>query len=186
VYNDEAQGYLDYTTYQPLVEEVQLDYIPPLARVKNGSYDHFIHVLGNNNLFIQDGKGTGEGIVLKNYQYYNKFGNQTWAKIITSEFKEKHHKTMGCPETEKTMVEERIASEYVTQALVDKTHAKIVADGGWSSRSIPRLLETVYHDVVTEELWTILKKNKEYKIINFPVLKHFVFKQVKLSRPDLF
>jgi ATP-dependent RNA circularization protein (DNA/RNA ligase family) len=73
VFNDATDSYLTYDTYQPLLDSYLVDYIPPLAKVKNGNLEHFIHVLERNNFFIQDGKGIGEGIVLKNYQYYNKY-----------------------------------------------------------------------------------------------------------------
>ena len=45
-------------------------------------------------------------------------------KIVTSEFKEKHHKAMGAPTTELKMIEERIADKFVTIAFVEKEFAK--------------------------------------------------------------
>lgn len=186
VYNDDTDQYLTYEEYQPLLEEFGLDYIPPLCIIKNGSYESFVHQLSNNTLFIKDGEGIGEGIVIKNYDYYNKFGKQVWAKIITSEFKEKHYKTMGAPETEKTMLEEKIADEFVTTALVEKTFAKIHTEmNGWTSRYIPRLLDTVFHDLITEEMWRILKDHKN-PTINFTTLKHFTIARIKQIKPEVF
>ena len=186
VYNDKTEQYLTYEEYQPLLEEFNLDYIPPLAIIKNGTYEDFVHQLSNNIMFIKDGEGIGEGVVIKNYDFYNKFGNQIWAKIITSEFKEKHYKTMGCPESEKTMLEEQISNNYVTTALVDKTYSKIHNEmNGWTSKYIPRLLDTVYHDVITEEMWSILKEYKN-PTINFTTLKHFVIGRIKQIKPEVF
>lgn len=186
VYNDKTDSYLTYEEYKPLLEEFDLDYIPPLAIIKNGTYESFVHQLSNNILFIKDGEGVGEGIVIKNYDFYNKFGKQVWAKIITSEFKEKHYKEMGCPESEKTMLEERISNDYVTTALVDKTYAKIHNEmDGWTSKYIPRLLETIYHDLITEELWSILKEYKN-PTINFTTLKHFVVGRIKQIKQEVF
>jgi len=69
---------------------------------------------------------------------------------------------------------------------VRKTHAKIVNDvGEWNSRLIPRLLDTVFHEVVTEELWNSLKKIK-YGTVNFNDLKHHVNNKVKRAMPELF
>lgn len=186
VYNDKTEQFLTYEEYQPLMEEFGLDYIMPIAIIKNGTYESFIHQLSNNVLLIKDGEGAGEGIVIKNYNYYNKFGTQVWAKIITSEFKEQHYKTMGAPETEKTLIEERIVDEFVTEALIDKTYAKIHNDmNGWTSRYIPRLLDTVYHDLITEEMWRILKEYNN-PTINFTTLKHFVITKIKQIRKDIF
>jgi hypothetical protein len=133
-----------------------------------------------NVFLIDDGKGVGEGIVIKNYQFKNKYNRQTWAKIITSEFKEKHSKVMGVSKMKgKKMVEEDIASEYVTLALCEKVKAKIINEkGSFSSKDIPRLLNTVYHDVVVEESWNIVKKFKN-PTINYKTLQHFIFKSVK-------
>jgi hypothetical protein len=186
VYNDETDTWLDYDTYKPMLDEFGLDYIPPLAIVTNGDYSKFIHTLQLNRLFIQDGEGVGEGVVLKNYNYYNKFGQQIWAKLVTSEFKENHHREMGAPESKGKLLEEEIAEEYVTQALVDKVYAKIQnCEGGWNSRHIPRLLETVYHDLIREETYEVLKTYKN-PTINFKTLKHFTIARVKELRGEIF
>jgi hypothetical protein len=186
VFNLETNQYLDYETYQPLLEATGLDYVPPLARIKNGTYENFIHVLEQNNFFIKDGQGIGEGVVIKNYSYYNKFDNQVWAKIICSEFKEKHHREMGSPETISLMVEEQVALEYCTKALCEKELAKIKLERqGWTSQYIPQLLGVVFHSIILDEMWDILKTHKN-PTINFNTLKHFVIKQIKLNLPEYF
>jgi hypothetical protein len=187
VYNDSSQEYVPYDGYKEFLDEYNIDYIPPLAKIKNGSYENFVHLLQGNNFYIKDGMGVGEGIVIKNYDFYNRYNKQVWAKVITSEFKEKHHKEMGCPETEKQLVEENIAEDYVTQALCTKTKAKIEIEygGGWTSKYIPRLLETVFHDIVREDTWDIVKNNKNVTI-NFGTLRHFVYKKVKEQLPEVF
>jgi hypothetical protein len=186
VLNDETDQLLSYEIYKPILDSFGLDYIPPLAVVKNAGYNNFIHTLSQNVLYIRDGQGVGEGIVIKNYDFYNRFGNQVWAKIVTSEFKEKHHKEMGAPEREGRLVEESIADEYVSQALVEKVVARIENEtGGWSSKYIPRLLETVFYDLIREEIWEFIKKNK-HPTINFKTLKHFTIGKVKTLKPELF
>lgn len=186
VYNDETEQYLSYDAYKPLLDEFGLDYIPSLAKIKNGSYENFIHVLNQNNFFIKDGEGLGEGIVIKNYDYYNKYGRQTWAKIVSSEFKEQHYKTMGCPEIESKMVEEEIAQKYCTKALIEKTYWKIHNEKeGWRSEYIPRLLETVFYDLIKEETYEFLKEFKN-PTINFKTLKAFVVQKIKSDMKELF
>lgn len=187
VFNDSSNEYVPYEDYKEALDQYSIDYVPPLAKIKNGTYEQFIHVLERNNFFIKDGFGNGEGIVIKNYDYYNKFGKQIWAKIITSEFKEKHHREMGAPETESRLPEEDFTDLACTEALCRKVMAKIEADnnGGWSSKYIPRLLETVYHDMVVEETWDFIKKNKNVSI-NFGTLRHFVTKKIKEQLPEVF
>lgn len=186
VYNDTTEQFIPYDEYKTILDNYGLDYIPPLAKIKNGTYENFVHVLGNNNFFIKDGEGTGEGIVLKNYSFYNKFGNQVWAKIITSEFKEQHHKEMGCPETSGKLIEEEIVDKFCTEALVQKVFANLQKlEEGWSSKMIPRLLETVYYDIIKEEMWEILKKHNN-PTINFKTLKHLVISKTKQVLPEVF
>lgn len=183
---DSKVKYLHYDVYKILLDKHQIDYIPPICSAKNASYDQLINQLQKNVFLIEDGKGVGEGIVIKNYDFKNKYGRNTFAKIVTSEFKEKHAKTMGGGDIKgKKMVEEEIAKEYVTKALVEKIIAKIDNDGGFNSRKIPQLLNTVFYDVIKEESWNFIKKHKQ-PTINFKTLQHFVFAEVKLKSPELF
>ena len=187
--NDELERgleYIPYDIYAPMLEEFGIEYIAPLRIVKNGDYEYFIHCLEVNDYLIEDGKGVGEGIVIKNYDFYNRYGRQTWAKIVRAEFKEKNRSVMGAPETEKIMFEEKIADQYVTEALVHKEYDKIrVECNGWSSKYIPRLLNTVFHVFIEEEMWHILKEYKN-PTINFKTLNTFVIGKIKRVMPELF
>lgn len=186
IYNDINDTLLPYDVYQPMLEEFSLDYIPPLAIIKNGSYENFIHVLNQNNLFIKDGAGIGEGIVIKNYSYYNQWGNQIWAKIVASEFKEQHYKVMGPPETVGKLIEEQIVEHFCTEALITKTQAKIQNENdGWSSKNIPEFLGQVEYDLIKEESFNIIKKFN-FPTINFRTLKHFIIAKIKRTMPELF
>jgi hypothetical protein len=179
--------YIPYDIYQSMLEEFSLDYIPPLAKIKNASYDYFVKALEKNNFLIEDGKGVGEGIVIKNYSFYNKFRRQTWAKVVTNEFKEKHVKAMGCAvlEAEK-MIEERIVNDFCTSAFVEKEYAKIVTEKeGWQSRYIPELLGRVFSELIKEESWNFVKKYK-YPKINFKTLNALVIQRIKEVKKELF
>jgi hypothetical protein len=179
--------YLTYEEYQPLMEEFGIDYIPCIAKYNNGTYEAFLKNLEGNNFLIADGKGDGEGIVIKNYQYRNKYGRTTWAKIVTSEFQEKHNKEMGPAEkSARIACEEHIIDDFCTEALIRKTYAKIIAEcDGWSSKFIPRLLNTVYHDLVIEECWNFTKKFKN-PTVNFKRLQQMVTQKIKEIMPELF
>ena len=85
----------------------------------------------------------------------------------------------------KKMVEEEIAEKYVTTAFCEKEYAKIESIDGWNSKMIPRLLNTIYYEVVKEECWNFVKENKN-PTINFKTLQHFVFAKVRDILPNLF
>ncbi len=183
---DTTLKYLHYNDYQKGLEKYNINYIPPICIIKNGSYEQFINQLMKNVFLIEDGKGVGEGIVIKNYNYKNRSNHQNWAKIVTSEFKEKHAKEMGGSIIKgKKLVEEAIAEKYTTKALCEKVLAKIELETAWSNKLIPRLLNTVYYDIVKEESWNFIKENKN-PTINFGTLQHFVFMFVKIQLPHIF
>lgn len=188
VYNDETDEYLPYSVYQPELQKYGVEYIAPLAIVKNADYELFQKYLKENFFLCPDGaKDPGEGIVIKNYDYYNKFGRQCWAKIIRQEFKEQHYKAMGAPEVNNSMMnEERIVLKAVDMHLVNKTVDKIrLEHEGWSSTNIPELLNRVYYDVVKEELWDCLKEIN-FGTVNFKTLKALVIQRIKQLRPEIF
>lgn len=184
---DDDGLFMSYDEYKPLLDFHDIKYIPPIKIIKNGSYDDFVFQMNqNNNFLIEDGKGMGEGVVVKNYSYANKYGRVCWAKIVTSEFKEKHTKEMGAPVTEFKMVESEIADRFVTQALCEKVKAKIENEtGDWKSSYIPRLLNTVYYDLIREDSWEIIKEFK-YPTVNFKTLQHFTNNKIKEYLPKVF
>ena len=132
-------------------------------------------------------EGIGEGVVLKNYEYFNKCGRQVWAKLVNSDFKDKHRKAMGAPVTVCTkLVEAEIVDTLLKDDIVEKVYANIcVSEDGWHSKFIPRLLETVWHDFVKETTYEAIKKQK-LPTINYKTLKALVLRKVKDIKPDLF
>ena len=124
---------------------------------------------------------------MKNYSYQNLFKRVCLAKIITNSFKEKHVKEMGATVKNcKQMVEQEICDMYVNTHLIDKTYAKITNEmEGWQSKYIPRLLQTVFYDLVNEELWDAVKELKN-PTINFKTLNAITVMKIKELRPELF
>lgn len=184
---DGSVEYIPYDIYKPLVEEFGLDYIPPIVTMTNGSYEYFIRTLDNNTFMIQDGKGVGEGIVIKNYDYYNKYKRQIWAKIVTNEFKEIHTREMGVNniKTEK-VIEQEIVDNYCTEAFIEKEYSKILNETGeWDNRKIPMLLGRVFSELVKEETWNIIKKYKN-PTINYKTLNALVINKIKVVKSDIF
>jgi len=186
VFDTASGAFIHYENYKDQVAMSGLDYLAPIAIVRNGVTDHFLKCLDKNVHMIRDGEGVGEGVVIKNYSFQNKYGRVTWAKLITNAFKEDHHKAMGAPEIGGVVIEETIAREFVTSHLIDKSVAKITLENdGWTSKMIPRLLGMVWHDLITEELWEILKKHKN-PTIDFATLNRFCIMKIKETRNDIF
>lgn len=182
---DGGGNYMPYEEYAEILAPFAIEYIPPITKIKNPTHDTLINFLPQNTYLIKDGCGAGEGIVIKNYEFVNKYGRVTWAKCITNEFKAKHVKEMGVGEKkQKTGPEELIVNDYITPELVEKEYAKIALEG-WSSKQIPRLLNTVYYCLIKEESWNFVKKLKN-PIIDFKRLQALTFAKVKETKPELF
>jgi len=179
--------YMPYEEYVPLLEKHNIEYIPPLAIITNPTHEQLIKIMEQNTYLIKDGEGAGEGVVIKRYAYRNKYGRQTWAKIVRTEFKEKQGKVMGAPYMKGTTnVEDRIIDVFCTPALITKTFEKIKVDNnGWSSKYIHQLISRIWHDLITEECWNFIKKNKN-PIINFKILYTKLVIKVKETLPELF
>lgn len=181
-------SYMHYDDYSALCKEVGFeDYIPPIRIIKNPHAEDIMKCLEENRFLIPDDKGTGEGVVVKNYDFVNKYGRRTWAKLVTSAFKEKHSKEMGAPESKgKDFIEEEIIGDYLSSEVIEKVYAKIVNDtGAWRSEYIPRLLGTVFHDFVTECIWEVIKKKKNPRI-DFKLLQRFTVLKIKEIKPEIF
>lgn len=173
--------YVPFDDYASMLSEYGIDYAPKIMSCKGvedapaGSLERSIEwAVANCGFLTAD--DIGEGVVIKNYGYRNKYGRRTWAKIVRQEFSEKKRKPK--PEQERG-VEYAIAEEYITKAFCEKELEKIKdACGGWNSKLIPRLLQTIWHEFVTEECWNFVKKYKQPPI-DFNKLKRLVDDKVK-------
>ncbi|HAY3553760.1 RNA ligase family protein [Elizabethkingia meningoseptica] len=178
--------YLHYNQYKQILEEYSIDYIPAFYKIKNPEYNKLLDILDHNNYLIKDGHGKGEGIVIKNYDYVNKFGRTIWAKMVTSEFKEKNIKTFGATELQQSkLIEEEIVDKFITKALCEKEYSKIENEDGWSNKMIPKLLNVIYYNLIKEECWNFVKDFKN-PTVNFKTLQHFSFSKTKEHLKNIF
>jgi hypothetical protein len=197
VYCRDRDRYVHYDEYAPLLLAYNLDVIEPKSRyLTPPSYEQLLREVATNEYLLQDGH-VGEGIVIKNYEWRNQYGRQPWAKLVRNEFKEENKRAFGT--TEKIgewAIEGVIAEKYVTKALVDKTYAKIKLEvldhlektgvlRDSRAHMIPRLLQTVYYDLVREECWNFVKEYKN-PTVNFKKLQQFTVYWVKKHKPELF
>lgn len=172
--------YLHYNIYSDILSKYGVNYIPPICIINNPTEELLIEQTKKNSYLIQDGKGIGEGIVVKRYDFVNKYGRMTWAKVVTNEFKEKNSKEFGVNKLKpKKTTESDIVNEFVTKSLCEKTMSKIeLQHGDWSSKYIGQLLGTVYYDLVREDCWNFIKKHKN-PTIDFGKLQKLTFGKVK-------
>lgn len=181
--------YMPYEVYITILSKYYIDYIPALCKINNPTKDKLVEMLDKSTYLVKDGFGSGEGIVIKNYDYKNRFGRIAWAKIVKNEFKDMHYKNgmFGVAEIKcKSEVEDKIVEKYVTEALIDKEYSKIkLESGGWQSKYIPRLLNTVFYCLVKEESWNMVKDFKN-PTIDYRRLNTLTVQRIKSLRPEMF
>lgn len=180
--------YLPYETYKEMLDEFGILYIPPLALIKNPTMEDLNKLLEKTGQFlVKDGAGIGEGIVIKNYDYYNDRGKQNWAKIVANEFKTIHHKAMGAPLIHGSLlIEEHIIDEFMTEAFIDKELSKIkVKYGGWKSKYIGEFIGRTMDEFLREEAYNFIKHFKNPKI-NFKMLYALGINKIKKTKVEVF
>ena len=119
----------------------------------------------------------GEGIVIKNHAFVDKFGNNNYAKIVTEAFKEDNGVTFGGNNKHSdTYWEMYITNKYMTLARIEKCMNKIqpTVEHKLDMADIPRIANTAYHDMLTEEIWEIAKK---VGTVDFKALKRVATKK---------
>lgn len=185
----EDETYVDYESYIKILDEFNIDYIPAICKINNPDVSRFPELLEKNHFLIKDNAGIGEGIVIKNYDYKNRFGRITWAKIVANEFKDNHSKNISFGVTEilqKSEIEEKIVNKFLTESLIEKEYSKIVTEeNGWSSKYIQRLFGVIWYCLIKEEMWNILKEFGNQKI-DFKRLNHLTVQKIKKVKIDLF
>ena len=198
--------YLHYDEWAPQLIEAGANVIDPLCIINNPTEEDIERVRDMHNTYlIEEGQGLGEGVVVKNYAFSNRVGKTVWGKSVRNDFKEKNMREMGPPKREgSTQYEALIADLYVTDAFVEKTRVKVemamIHEAGLSvadynekvgylaekrGQLIPRLLSTVYSELIDEETASFVKKFKD-PTINFKKLRQFTTAQVKKHAKDLF
>ncbi len=122
----------------------------------------------------------GEGIVIKNDNFLNKWGNRCHAKLVTNEFAEDNGLLFNTNNKAADNYNEMyIVNKWLQKARVDKVCAKLQPEINepLDLKHIPRITNTVFHDLITEEAWEIAKLNKT---VDYKVLKGLVMKKAKL------
>jgi len=182
------EEYLPYESYV-MIADYGIDVIPPQKIVSNPTIDLLTKFLPVNTYLIEDGMGAGEGIVIKNYGFVNRFGRCVWGKIVRNEFKEENRDAFGTKEIRLTDdVEIKIVEQYITRSLIDKELSKILLANEvteFDHKFIPRLLTTVYYCLITDDLYEAIKKYK-FPVIDFKRLDHLVKYKIKELAPELF
>lgn len=143
------------------------DYVSEVAEYLNLEYPHvFVKgVLTEDQINEYVGKSAiapaGEGVVLKAEDYVNVFGDHAYAKVVHQNFKEANAIVFGGNNKHsETYWEMYVVNKYCTTGRVMKIMQKLQSElpEKLDLQHTPRMTATCYHDMITEEIWEIVKK----------------------------
>lgn len=175
VYDLLAEAYWSYDDYKKVFDAdyPHIKYIPLLAKLENPTIDDIKALLPRTNEFLIT-DGLGEGIVIKNYNYKNKYGRITWAKMLTAEFQEqkKTHREQNRIIKETGEIEYELI-KILTREQVSKEQSKIIEsrhEEFWRPQMTLELLNRVWEAFITDNMLLIIKKYHN-PTINFAKLR---------------
>lgn len=177
---EENEEFLSREEVNQIAIEFGFDKPQDFGMFENPMVDMLKEFVGKSNLGLK-----GEGIVIKNLQFRDKYGNHNYAKIVSEEFKEDNGVTFGGNNKHSdTYWEMYVCNKYITVSRVTKIMNKIqpMIDKKLDMEHIPRICGSVYHDMITEEAWEIANKVAK---LDFNSLKRVCNKKIRQVYVDI-
>lgn len=191
VFDTDKNEYIDYDFYSIEMAKIGIKFIPVILYYSAYTDKEDIRNLTEENTFLVDLEKypdfKGEGIVIKNYCYKNKYGRTTWAKVVRSEYKtaKKKAKNKNTEDLYKNL-EYIVVESFVTQAFLEKEKMKLEEERGcWASPMLGEFLGRSYNTFIKEEMWNIIKKYKN-PTIDFKLLNKAYIDKVKETMSEIF
>lgn len=156
--------YLTHDEWIPMIESGYDKIMRPIAILDHPTEEQVDALLDKTNYNLPD-SAFGEGIVLYNYDFHDRYNHWQVAKIVRSEYLNGKKEKIKKPNISSTNVEEDIAEFYITDAEIAKEQNKIMLELGetawvFDNKHIGRLIATVWHEFISDSLPTVIKKYK--------------------------
>lgn len=180
IFDTESNRYIPFDEYRIDLDTLDLKYIPEIVTLNNPTEDEVRSYLNKTGDFLV-AEGLGEGIVIKNYDFVNRYGRTTWAKVLTEDFLATKNRTRASNHESKIEheVERRIVTAFLTPEFVSKEHSKLIElRGEWNSKMIFELLNRVFNEFWKDN-WELILKKFKYPTIDFKTLKRLIDNYVK-------
>lgn len=173
----EVKHTLDMDTTYKLAEDYDIPAVHLFAILENPTLDQIKEFSGQSVLGSK-----GEGVVIKNLTFVNKFGDKQFGKFVTQEFKEDNAVTFGGNNKSSDTYEEMYyVNKMMTLARVQKIVHKAESQyGRMDMKHIPMIMGMCYHDLITEEGWVIAQEmGKNRKKFDYAAFKSLCDKKSK-------
>jgi hypothetical protein len=180
IWDDVEQKFLDASQVYTVASSYGISMVPIRGEFENPTLDQINEFVGKS-----DFGDRGEGVVIKNYDFKNGFGDMCFAKIVTESFKEDNAISFGGNNKHSdTYSEMYVVNKYMTLPRIKKIMDKLQPEINerLDMKHIPRIMGMAYHDLLTEEIWEIAKKVAS---LDFKALERCANKKAKQVYVDI-
>lgn len=154
IFDTTTERYLPFGSVQSAAHFLGLNLIHVFY---NGPYIDFAHL---QSFVGQSAYGNvGEGVVVKNVDYIDRYGRQLFVKLVSESFAEQQKQKLPKDPNQPSSPEQKFVDTYVTSARVDKFLYKLVDEGvideqyGMEDMGVilKNLNPRIYDDLIKEE-----------------------------------
>lgn len=188
VLDQSAGKYLTYEEYSAAFAGNKCDrlkVIPLMEKLVNPTPEDIEGRLRKTGAFLC-ATGLGEGIVIKNYSFVNRFGRTTWAKVLTEDFlstkKATREENRSIKDgTAEHATERMIIARFLTYEHIAKEYSKICEKYGEAVMDPTHtfeLLNRVFLEFWSDN-WEIILNKMHFPTIDFRALKNECDRAVK-------
>lgn len=156
IWDSEEEQYVSDSIVQSEAERLGLILVPYIYLGEYISYEHLMSFVGKSELTLEP--NTGEGIVVKNVSYFDKFNKQVFVKLVSEKFAEVVKQRLPKDPTVNNEFVSIIKS-VLTEARVEKLIHKLVDENilkeDYAIEDMGIILKNlgmrVYEDIMKEE-----------------------------------
>jgi ATP-dependent RNA circularization protein (DNA/RNA ligase family) len=166
-YDKKSERFLNFEALRDTHSKFGFELVPCLAKLENPPETKLEEVLNSNTYLLES--GVGEGIVIKNFDFVNKYGRQAYAKLTTKHFQAKHDSSFksNAPKDGEDLFEKKLVYKYLSDEYVLKELNKFE---NFESAKVSELISIVYEEFIRDYISEIISKYKNPSI-NFKTLR---------------
>lgn len=153
---DSDGNWVDSSQVRRLADWFNIDRPVVFDAITNPTADYLKRYVGESAIGPK-----GEGIVIRNEEFTNRFGDRCLAKMVIDSFREEASVAFGGNDKHaEAYWELYVMNKYVTGPRVNKICNKLqpMVNERLDMKHIPRVNEMVWHDILQEEIYEISKK----------------------------
>jgi hypothetical protein len=195
VYDEDAHKFLDYNQYKFDIDLAEIKYLPLIVNLNNTKKEVIAAIAGGKMAayLMSYENDVGEGVVIKNYKFKNKYGFVVWAKYVNDKPTKFYKTTYNASNNQQKPLafedkfEERVVKKFLDEKAVQKRVTALItqAQTVWKTEMIPQLLNLCWYDFISEEIFEVIDYFKE-PVIDFRALRRAVAQRIKEIKPHLF